>query len=116
MMSNSTLPLGFIHIITDRLALKELAVSLYIDVSPTVEFFLVCAAGGSDEVYEFNNFSANLNLVVWMDDELRYAIGVDETFAIVIQIHLKPFFGKTNQLVSKLYTLHIPAVYNLYSA
>ena len=33
MMSNSTLPLGFLHIITDRLALKELAVSLYFDVS-----------------------------------------------------------------------------------
>ena len=99
MMSNSTLPLGFIHIITDRLALKELAVSLYIDVSPTVEFFLVCAAGGSDEVYEFNNFSANLNLVVWMDDEYLEVSG---------KLHI--------QLVSKLYTLHIPAVYNLYSA
>ena len=70
MMSNSTLPLGFIHIITDRLALKELAVSLYFDVSPAVEFFLVCATGCSDEVYEFYYLPADLNLVVRMDDEL----------------------------------------------
>jgi len=70
MMSNSTLPLGFIHIITDRLALKELAVSLYFNVSLAVELFLVCAAGCSDEVYEFYNLSANLNLVVRMYNEL----------------------------------------------
>ena len=70
MMSNSTLPLGFIHIITDRLTLKELAFSLYFDVSLAVKLFLVYATGCSDEVYEFYNLSANLNLIVRMNDEL----------------------------------------------
>ena len=52
MMSNSTLPLGFLHLIQNW---SRVASSVYLDIAFAVEFFLVGSAGCRDEVNQLHH-------------------------------------------------------------
>ena len=50
---------------------------------------------GSDKIDISDKFSANLHLIVRMDDKLRLAISIDKTFIVIVEIHLKTVLRKT---------------------
>ena len=60
MMSNSTLPLGFLHSLRPTVSLC-VAVGFYFDIALTVEFLLICTFGGCDEVDKFHHFTADIS-------------------------------------------------------
>ena len=69
MMSNSTLPLGFLHSNTELVTCGQLF--SYLDIAFPVELFLVGSAGGCNEVDFGYKFPANLHFIIRMDDKLR---------------------------------------------
>ena len=68
MMSNSTLPLGFLHSNTELVTCGQLL--LYLDVAFAVELLLVSSSGGSYEVDQLDYLAAYLHLIIGMNDEL----------------------------------------------
>ena len=83
MMSNSTLPLGFLHSI-NRPPLNGVAVGLYFDIFWQCEFGWILYSGRSNEVDQFYNISANLHFVVRMNNEFGLSISIDKTFTIIV--------------------------------
>ena len=98
MMSNSTLPLGFLHSNTQLAACGQLF--SYLDVALPVELLLVCPTGGSDKVDQFHNLTTHLHLIVRMNDKLRQAVSIDEALAIVVNIHLETVLGITDMKIN----------------
>ena len=66
MMSNSTLPLGFLH---SYIAGHVWPAFLYLYVARAVKLFLVGSFSGRDEVDEFYNLATYLHLIIGVDDE-----------------------------------------------
>ena len=83
MMSNSTLPLGFLHSI-NRPPLNGVAVGLYFDILWQRELGWILYSSSRNEIYQFNNISANLHFVVRMDDEFGLPISIDKAFTVIV--------------------------------
>ena len=59
MMSNSTLPLGFLHSNTELVTCGQLL--LYLDIAFAVELLFICSASGCDKVDKLHNLTAHLS-------------------------------------------------------
>ena len=77
MMSNSTLPLGFLHSNTELVTRGQL---LYFPILGQRKLSRVFHSGCSNEVHLCDQFSANLHFVVRMNYKLLLPVCVDETF------------------------------------
>ena len=77
MMSNSTLPLGFLHSNTELVTCGQL---LYFPILGQRKLSRVFHSGCSNEVHLCDQFSANLHFVVRMNYKLLLPVCVDETF------------------------------------
>ena len=64
-------------------------VLFYLDVTLSVELFLISPFGGSNEVYELHYFTTHFHLIVRMHDKLRCSIRIDKALTIVVKFHLK---------------------------
>jgi hypothetical protein len=95
MMSNSTLPLGFLHLIQNW---SRVASFLYLDITLAVEFFLIGPAGCRDEVHQFHDLPIYLYLIVRVNDKFRSSVSIDKAFPIVIEIHLESVPWKIYQV------------------
>ena len=72
-------------------------VVFYFGVASAVELLLVSPACGCDEIHFGYSISVYLHLVIRMNNELRLAIGIYETFAIVVELHRKAILWKGYQ-------------------
>ena len=95
MMSNSTLPLGFLHSNTELVTCGQLLCFPILGKGKLSRVFDPCSC---NEVHLRHKFTTDLHLVIWMDDELRGAIGIDKALAIIVEIHLETVLGEANQI------------------
>ena len=96
MMSNSTLPLGFLHLNTGLVTCGQ--PFAYLDITLAVEFFFVRSAGSRDEIHQLQRLPIHLYLIVRVNDEFRSSVSIDKAFTIVIEIHSETVPWKTYQV------------------
>ena len=94
-MSNSTLPLGFLHSNTELVTCGQL---LYFPILGQRKLSRVFHSGRSNEIHLFDQFTANLHFVVRVNYKFRLPVCVDEAFSIVVKIHLKTILRKSYQV------------------
>ena len=97
MMSNSTLPLGFLRSLRPTTSFCGV-VGFYFYKTLAVELFFVRSAGSSDEIYQLHDLSTDLHLIIRMNYELRLPVSIDEALAIVIEVHLETVLGESYQV------------------
>ena len=92
MMSNSTLPLGFLHSNTELVTCGQLLYFPILGKGKLSKVFYLCSC---NEVHLGHQFAADLHFVIWVNDELRDAISIDKALGIIVEIHLETVLGKS---------------------
>ena len=95
MMSNSTLPLGFLHSNIELVTCGQL---LYFLILRQRKLCRVLHFSCCNEIYFFHKFTTYLHLIIRMNNELRLPISIDEALTIVVEIHLKTILRETYQV------------------
>ena len=96
MMSNSTLPLGFLHSNIELVTCGQLF--SYLDIAFPVELLFVRSFGGCDEIDKLYHLSTHLHLIVGVNDKLRQSVSIDKALTIIVEVHLKAVLGKAYQI------------------
>ena len=69
---------------------------LYLSILRQRKLGRVLYSRGSNKIHLGYYFTANLHFVIRMHDELGNPVCVDETFTIVVKVHLKTVLWKTD--------------------
>ena len=96
MMSNSTLPLGFLHSNTELVTCGQLLYFPILRKGKLSRVFYLCS---SNEIDKLHHLSTYLHLIIGMNDEFRGTICIDKALTIVVEIHLETVLGKSYQII-----------------